>query len=69
MAYNYNASKFAALPLDLAKEDINTGVAEIENPNDAPVEYYTIQGIRVENPSNGIYIVRQGNKVTKRIFE
>ena len=69
VAYNYNASQFAALPLDLAKEDINTGVAEIENPNDAPVEYYTIQGIRVENPSNGIYIVRQGNKVTKRIFE
>lgn len=27
----------------------------------APVEYYNMQGIRVENPSNGIFIRRQGS--------
>ena len=31
----------------------------------APAEYYNLQGIRVANPENGIFIVRQGNKVMK----
>lgn len=39
---------------------------EIEE-NDAPVVYYNLQGVRVENPANGLYIMRQGDKVTKVI--
>ncbi|MDE6369905.1 MAG: hypothetical protein K2K92_00265, partial [Duncaniella sp.] len=35
---------------------------------DAPVEYYNLQGIRVENPANGLYIRRQGSKVEKVIL-
>ena len=31
----------------------------------APVEYYNLQGLKVANPSNGIYIKVQGNKVSK----
>ena len=31
----------------------------------APVEYYNLQGVRVDNPTPGIYIQRQGNKVRK----
>ena len=42
--------------------DITDGATVDEN---APVEYYNLQGIRVYNPSKGIYIMRQGNKVTK----
>lgn len=34
---------------------------------DAPVEYYNLQGVRVANPENGLYIMRQGDKVTKVI--
>lgn len=34
----------------------------------APIEYYTLDGIKVSNPSRGIYIVRQGTKVTKVIL-
>lgn len=33
--------------------------------NNAPVEYFNLNGLRVENPSNGIFIRRQGDKVTK----
>lgn len=33
--------------------------------SDASVEYYNLQGIRVENPESGLYIRRQGNKSTK----
>ena len=38
---------------------------ESDECGDAPVEYYNLQGIRVENPSSGFYIRRQGNKSTK----
>lgn len=32
---------------------------------DAPVEFYNIQGMRIINPAAGIYIKKQGNKVSK----
>lgn len=35
---------------------------------DAPVEYYNMQGVRVENPTPGLYICRKGRKVTKVII-
>lgn len=34
---------------------------------DAPAEYYTIDGRKVSAPAEGLYIVRQGGKVTKVI--
>ncbi len=43
-------------------------IVEDEVDENAPVEYYNLQGIRVENPTNGFYIVKQGNKVSKRII-
>lgn len=46
-----------------------SGVAGIEADENAPVEYYNLQGIRVANPENGLYIVKQGNKVTKRVIK
>ena len=41
-----------------------TGIDGIEAEN-APVEYFNLQGVRVANPENGLYIRRQGNKVEK----
>ncbi len=31
----------------------------------APVEYFNLQGVRVANPENGLYIRRQGTEVRK----
>lgn len=43
-----------------------SGVGSVEtSPEEAPVEYYNLQGVRVVNPTPGIYIQRQGNKVRK----
>ena len=39
----------------------------IEN-NDCAMEYYNLQGVRVSNPENGIFIRRQGNKISKIIL-
>lgn len=50
---------------DLVKAN---GVESIgnENSSEEPV-YYNLQGVRVVNPSAGIYIVRRGNKTSKEI--
>lgn len=38
--------------------------------NDAPVEYFNLQGMKVTNPVGGqIYIVRQGTNTTKKIVK
>lgn len=34
-----------------------------------PIEYFNLQGIRVANPQNGIYIRRQGKKMTKILIQ
>lgn len=42
-------------------------VESIESANGS-VEYFNLQGVRVAQPENGIFIVRQGNKVTKKVI-
>ena len=32
------------------------------------VEFFTLQGVKVQNPSKGLYIKKQGNKVTKVVL-
>lgn len=47
--------------------DSTSGISDVASDDNAPVEYYNIQGIKV-NPNNlkaGFYIVRQGSKVIK----
>ena len=40
----------------------------VSGSNDnAPVEYYNLQGVKIENPGHGIFIRRQGTAVTKII--
>lgn len=46
----------------------DSGVAKIVDDSDAPVEFYNLQGIKVANPSNGIYIRKQGSKVKKVVI-
>ncbi len=45
------------------------GVSDIAADDNAPVEYYNLQGVRVENPAAGLYIRRQGSKVSKVIVK
>lgn len=42
-----------------------TSIVEIEGSVNAESVYYNLQGIRVDNPTHGIYIRRQGSKVNK----
>ena len=40
-------------------------VDNVEISDNAAAEYYNLQGVRVANPENGLYIVRRGAKTTK----
>lgn len=43
-------------------------IEKVEADENAPVEFYNLQGVKVACPENGIYIRKQGNKVTKVIL-
>lgn len=51
-------------------QEFYTGVesAIADEDSDAEAVYYNLQGIQVTNPSNGIYIVKRGQKVTKELI-
>ena len=47
-----------------------SGVTLIDNDApDAKVEYYDLGGRRVEKPTNGLYVVKQGNTVRKEVIK
>lgn len=43
----------------------NAGVKDVVVDANAPKVYYNLQGVEVANPTSGLYIVRQGDKVSK----
>ena len=45
-----------------------TSIDGINADANAPVEYYNLQGVKVENPEKGIFIKKQGSKTTKVVF-
>ncbi len=42
-----------------------TGVEDVVEDANAPVEYYDLTGRRVDNPTKGIYIKKVGNRTQK----
>lgn len=76
-----DATKFTlpeGLEYELVANEANDGLMFSDNQSgvesvmvedtDAPVEYFNLQGVRVANPDNGVYIRRQGNKVEKVVL-
>lgn len=48
-------------------ENATTGVGDIavDGDENAPAEYYNLQGVRVANPTPGLYIMKQGKRTSK----
>ena len=48
-------------------DDDPTGFEDIfsDEPTDCPVEYFNLQGIPVDHPNNGIFIIRRNNSIQK----
>lgn len=47
---------------------VAAGVSDIEADVNAEAVYYNLQGVRVDNPENGLFIEVRGSKVTKVIL-
>lgn len=60
------------LTLDVVNKTLTvgktSGVKAVNVDANAPAVYYNLQGVQVENPQNGLFIVKRGNKVTKEII-
>lgn len=65
---NYNSyGSYAEIThaLPALYEAASSAVESVEEISDVPAEYFNLQGVRVANPEQGIYIVRKGNSVKK----
>ena len=51
--------------MEMFFSDITSGVENINIDSAIPAVYFNLQGVQVENPSNGLYIIRQGDKTSK----
>lgn len=74
MAFKSDMSNISII-LDVSKmtmeiiPNTNSGIDGIEIVgDDADTEYFNLQGLPVENPSNGVYVVKRGNRVTKKFI-
>ena len=61
-------AKVAAIGLSFDDETGESSGIEDVNVNDGEVEYYNLQGVKVENPEKGIYIMKQGGKTSKVVL-
>lgn len=48
---------------------VSTGISNVTAEENAPVEYFNLQGVRVAEPENGVFIRRQGSNVSKVILK
>jgi len=63
--YNTNGCHIYYITVTEAGSSAIENIAADEN---APVEYYNLQGVRVANPESGLYIRKQGNTATKVVL-
>lgn len=59
----------AVTPIMEYKIPSTSGMADMSVDVETPVEYFNLQGIRVDKPKRGVYIMRQGSKSTKVLIK
>ena len=50
-------------------KDPSAGISSVETGKDAPAEYFTLSGVKVTNPTAGVYVKRQGGKSVKVVLK
>ncbi len=67
-AYSWNGVEYIVSTITMDIDSDVTGISVVEAVENAPVEYFNLQGVRVDNPAAGqVVIKRQGAKATKTI--
>lgn len=68
-SYGAYSSESGVMPYLYQLENSSTGIDVVEGENNAPVEVYTLNGVKVgsslDGLNKGIYLVKKGNKVQK----
>ena len=54
--------------INVSVKDEETGIAEFVTADNTPVEYFNLQGVKVENPTGGVLVKKQGSKTSKVVF-
>lgn len=65
---NVKASNGEEMTATFVFENPTGSVEGIHSDIAAPTEYYNLQGIKVANPTSGLYISKQGDKTRKVVF-
>lgn len=63
-----NGAYIESITADYEAVPISTGIAVIEAEAEGVAEYFDLRGVRVDNPSAGIYLRRLGEKVEKVVI-
>ena len=66
--YHFHPKKFVTRYTFTVSENLTTAIETVDVDANAPVEYYNLQGVKVENPSNGIFIKKQGSRTSKVVL-
>lgn len=61
--------KFDLTNWTLTATGISTAINSVVTENELPVEYYNLQGVRIDAPADGLYLKRQGDKVSKVLIK
>lgn len=64
-AYDPESQKFSAETVKVLSHNALSGIVDIEAEGNGEVEYFNLQGVRVAEPANGLYLRRSGNRVEK----
>lgn len=56
--------------MTLTIKEVGSGAIDaIDVENEVTAVYYNLQGVRINEPANGMFIVKRGNKVTKELVK
>lgn len=66
--YRYHPGSCLTKYVFTTDQDVITGVEETMVDANAPVEYYNLQGVKVADPENGLFIKKQGGKTAKIVL-
>lgn len=70
-SFGFGPNYTNAIKLYTTGSDKNTGITDIVSDKQADEQplYYNLQGIQITTPTQGLYIKRQGNKITKVLIQ
>lgn len=68
VGYDNNPDNAQPANVIFGTTDVTSGISDIDNNEDAPVEYYNLQGLRIDNPASGTIVIRRQGSITTKVL-